>query len=791
MSLLDGLIGSGSGSVTVKADGIELPKRAKVNFTSDGSLDVDGADASDTSNITLKHGAAGGGALHVTAVATGDVGARHGFLHSDDKRKHDRHHTTAVYFRPTNAHGLSGPAALTAAAADKVAWDAMVAEAETKNARHIYLLDGPIYVDTAAPLDLGTLTNVRIHGAGRKGNTSYLYGVGARSAGAMISCRDNNYMIFDGLDFYPGPFSYTLDCSYDAGGTNGDPTGIVIRNCRFFGNLVGAAGTTIAAKTTSTTSRTLAFGSLAFTLAAASAADYPAGSLVLVVSRGTLDVAFGTVVSLVGTTLTISVDSQYYGDCIGVGNTHSDWDIYLPNWGIYTGITDTFEVENCNFGNLAVACSLQGNGLTWRANNTIVGPRHYQIRAGSSSQGIEVEGGQFQVDPITERLYYVNFGNVQNATLVVSSGDQGKRGPAIALKGSECVTIANGTRIFIDYPGTPAGECAVAMVDTTDCVIESGVRATVTGGYLVASPGASYNLNPEVLAKNFSGTALLHPSFAKSGAWAYRASDGAVYSAAQYMVESLPQVLRAGAVNADAQATRLSLTYFAGGTPAKAWIAGLGPMIAGNVPTLQDANVATGSVFFYPQGTAGAGWALGIKDAAATNGQRAGFIFDERGFRMSLSASKTSPWLEVNTSGNWDFNGAELTDIAIPTAATSAATKSYVDGFAVQGLTDDGSSGTADTINFTSQFAHKSLLDNNVTFTYTFPAGQIGSYIHEIKQDVTGGRTTSLPATILNRVAIEAILNANTTAATANVLCIYWNGTAAIASVMATGVSGL
>lgn len=67
MSLLDGIIGSGNGSVTVKTDGVELPKRAKVNFTSDGSIDVDGADATDTSNVTLKHANTGGGSLHTKA----------------------------------------------------------------------------------------------------------------------------------------------------------------------------------------------------------------------------------------------------------------------------------------------------------------------------------------------------------------------------------------------------------------------------------------------------------------------------------------------------------------------------------------------------------------------------------------------------------------------------------------------------------------------------------------------------------------------------------------------------
>ena len=126
---------------------------------------------------------------------------------------------------------------------------------------------------------------------------------------------------------------------------------------------------------------------------------------------------------------------------------------------------------------------------------------------------------------------------------------------------------------------------------------------------------------------------------------------------------------------------------------------------------------------------------------------------------------------------------------ATPTLAAHLTRKDYVDAYAVQTEADDGNSGTADTIAFTltSSF-HKSTATGNCTYTYTFPSS-VGAFVHEIYQDGTGGHTSALSSNIKNKTAIESILNANTVAGTVCVVSYVWNGTFAVGSVVAAGVT--
>ena len=61
--------------------------------------------------------------------------------------------------------------------------------------------------------------------------------------------------------------------------------------------------------------------------------------------------------------------------------------------------------------------------------------------------------------------------------------------------------------------------------------------------------------------------------------------------------------------------------------------------------------------------------------------------------------------------------------------------------------TDDGNSGTADTIDWGAGNKHKSTLTGNVTYTFTAPGGSC-NLILVLVQDATGSRTATWPATV-------------------------------------------
>lgn len=94
---------------------------------------------------------------------------------------------------------------------------------------------------------------------------------------------------------------------------------------------------------------------------------------------------------------------------------------------------------------------------------------------------------------------------------------------------------------------------------------------------------------------------------------------------------------------------------------------------------------------------------------------------------------------------------------------------SYADG-----EVDDGNSGTADTIDWTTGNFHKSTMTGNCTYTFTAPTGPT-TLILKLIQDATGSRTATWPGTVLWPGGTAPTLS--TAGNSVDIISMYYDGT--------------
>ena len=87
---------------------------------------------------------------------------------------------------------------------------------------------------------------------------------------------------------------------------------------------------------------------------------------------------------------------------------------------------------------------------------------------------------------------------------------------------------------------------------------------------------------------------------------------------------------------------------------------------------------------------------------------------------------------------------------------------------------DNGNSGTADTIDWTTGNKQKSTLTDNCTFTFTAPTGPCNILLRLV-QDATGSRTVTWPATVKWPGGTAPTLT--TTANAIDIVTFYYDGT--------------
>lgn len=200
--------------------------------------------------------------------------------------------------------------------------------------------------------------------------------------------------------------------------------------------------------------------------------------------------------------------------------------------------------------------------------------------------------------------------------------------------------------------------------------------------------------------------------------------------------------------------------------------------------------------------------------AATTSAELAGVISDETGSGALVFA--TSPTLTTprfadlgfiaDANGNelliFDLNASAVNEITLTNAATGNAPQLAATGgdsnidlkLAAKGTgkiapqaqvnhgaftayfteTDNGNSGTADTVDWTLSNKQKSTLTGNCTFTFTAPPGPC-SLVLKLVQDGTGSRTVTWPATVHWSGGTAPTLT--TTINKVDIITFYWDGT--------------
>jgi len=162
-------------------------------------------------------------------------------------------------------------------------------------------------------------------------------------------------------------------------------------------------------------------------------------------------------------------------------------------------------------------------------------------------------------------------------------------------------------------------------------------------------------------------------------------------------------------------------------------------------------------------------------------------FFDANGNILAANNGVDVSQLADGTDGElitWDTNG-----VATVVAVGAAKTVLQANGAGtvptwVSSLTtmititfteiDDGTAGSADTIDWSTGHKHKSTLDENVTYTFTDPPGPCNLFLRII-QDGSGTNTVTWPASVKWPAGSAPVITTDANAE--DVVAFYFDGT--------------
>jgi hypothetical protein len=124
-------------------------------------------------------------------------------------------------------------------------------------------------------------------------------------------------------------------------------------------------------------------------------------------------------------------------------------------------------------------------------------------------------------------------------------------------------------------------------------------------------------------------------------------------------------------------------------------------------------------------------------------------------YEQCILTNGVNPFVAAQSMGNQDLTGIKTSIL--------------------NGVIDDGSSGTAKTIDWTTGGSHKIILTGNCTFTFTAPAGACWLQLR-LTQDGTGSRTAVWPAMKWAGGAAPALTITPTTGT--DIVSIWYDGAA-------------
>lgn len=150
--------------------------------------------------------------------------------------------------------------------------------------------------------------------------------------------------------------------------------------------------------------------------------------------------------------------------------------------------------------------------------------------------------------------------------------------------------------------------------------------------------------------------------------------------------------------------------------------------------------------------------------------------YDFRAATITPDGLTTGRVVYTTTNGRLTDEAVFLYDSASDKLTTGTAFMTNIRVSAVayfDAEVNDGNSGTADVINWTTGNKHKSTLTGNCTYTFTAPPGPC-NLIFKVKQDGTGGRTVTWPGTCQWAGGVAPVLTS--TANGTNIISFYYDG---------------
>jgi hypothetical protein len=151
--------------------------------------------------------------------------------------------------------------------------------------------------------------------------------------------------------------------------------------------------------------------------------------------------------------------------------------------------------------------------------------------------------------------------------------------------------------------------------------------------------------------------------------------------------------------------------------------------------------------------------------------------FDTVDDLVSAASTTTAGKIEIATTAEVT-TGTDNTRAISPSALNGAdvtlADLELTGEFYADAEVDDGNSGTADTIDWTTGMFHKSTMTGNCTYTFTAPSGPARVQL-KLVQDATGSRTATWPAAVKWPGGTAPTLS--TAANAIDIITFYYDGT--------------
>lgn len=140
----------------------------------------------------------------------------------------------------------------------------------------------------------------------------------------------------------------------------------------------------------------------------------------------------------------------------------------------------------------------------------------------------------------------------------------------------------------------------------------------------------------------------------------------------------------------------------------------------------------------------GGAFSAGNPSLACSFGSSAGTVCQGNDSRLSDARTPTTHATSHKSGGS---DAIKLNELAAPTAAVAFNNQDEtgIKTSTLNGVIDDGNSGTSKTIDWTQGAAHKLTLTGNVTLTFTAPSGPCWLQLR-LTQDGTGSRTVTWPS---------------------------------------------